>query len=231
MAQHSKQKFRALKLQLRRLIGKQALAEEHERRRIALFLSDDLAQILASLHMSLGALEQSALPAEQARALAEALKSIEEMIETVRTFAFDLSPPILYEIGLEPAVQWLAEKTQAEHGIGTSFEADGQDKPLNEDVRLGLFRVVRELLANAARHSRAQSIKVSIHKDGSNIRIEVEDDGVGFDVTEVRARREGKIGFGLLLVKELLRHLGGSLQIDSKPSRGTRVAVLGPLKR
>ena len=231
MSKHAKQKLRAFQLQLRQLIGKLVLNEEQERRRIAVFLCDDLAQNLASLKMSLDGLDQSALSPEQASTLEEGLKSIGKMIETVRMFAFDLSPSILYEIGLEPAVQWLTEKTQAEHGIGTSFEADGQAKPLNEDVRLGLFRVVRELLANAARHSRAQSIKVSIHKDGSNIRIEVEDDGVGFDVTEVRARREGKIGFGLLLVKELLRHLGGSLQIDSKPSRGTRVAVLGPLKR
>ena len=224
------EKLQIYQQQIRQLVNELVLADERERRRIAVFLCDDLAQNFASLKMSLDALDQSALSAEQASTLEEALRRVEKMIQDVRSLALDLSPAILYEIGLEPALEWLTEKIQADHGIAASFEDDSQDKPLAESIRLGLFRVVRELLANAAKHSRAQHVKVSTRKDGSNIQIQVEDDGVGFDLAAAQARRDAKFGFGLLLVKELLRHLGGSLQIDSKPGRGTRVALVAPLR-
>ena len=227
---HAEEELQTYQQQVRRLIGRQVLAEEQERRRIAVFLTNGFGQELASLKMSLDALRQSARSAELASSLEKILKSIEKMIQDVRSLAFDLSPAILYELGLEPAVEWLSEKTQADHGIATTFEDTGQDKPLDENVRLCLFWVVRELLANVTKHARAQHLKVSTCKDGSNIRIEVEDDGVGFDVAKVQARRDPKIGFGLLLLSELLEHFGGSIQTDSELGRGTRVILLAPLR-
>ena len=228
---HAEEKLQTYQQQLRGLIGKLVLAEEQERRRIAVFLCNGFGQELVSLKMSLDALRQSAHSAELASTLERILKSIEKMIQDVRSLAVDLSPHILYELGLEPALEWLTEKTQAEQDIAATFEDDAQDKPLDEGVRLGLFRAVRELLANVAKHAQAQHVKVSTRKDGSNIWIEVEDDGVGFDVAEVQARRGPKVGFGLLLFCELLSHFGGSLQIDSKLGRGTRITVVAPLKR
>ena len=138
-----------------------------------MFLSDDLCQNLASLKMSLDALRQSARSAELASTLEKARKFIGKMIESVRSLGLELSPAILYEIGLEPAVKWLTKKTQAEHGIAVTFDDDGQDKPLDESVHLGLFRVIRELLANAAKHAQAKHVKVSTYKDGSNIQIQM----------------------------------------------------------
>ena len=216
--------------QVRRLIGRLVLAEEQERRRIAVFLTNGFGQELASLKMSLDALRQSARSAELASSFEEILKSILKMIQDIRSLAFDLSPAILYELGLEPAVEWLVEKTQAEQDIAAIFEDDGQDKSLEDEVRVSLFRAVRELLANVTKHAGAQNLRVYIRKDGPNIRVEVEDDGVGFDVAEVQARRDPKVGFGLLLLRELLAAFGGILQVNSQPGRGTRVTLRAPLR-
>lgn len=232
IAEHklAQEKLRTYQQQLRRLIGELVLAEERERRRIAVFLCNGFCQDMASLRMGLETLRQSARSAELAGTLEEMLESTKKMIQDVRSLAFDLSPPILYELGLEPTIKWLVEKAQAQQDITATFQDDAQDKPLDEAVRLGLFRVIRELLANVAKHARAQHIKVSARKDGSDIRIQVEDDGTGFDLAEVQARRDSKVGFGLLLLSELLDHFGGSIRIDSKPGRGTRVTLVAPLK-
>jgi signal transduction histidine kinase len=128
-------------------------------------------------------------------------------------------------------VEWLTEQTQKQHGILPEFRDDRQPKPLDEDIQVLLFQAVRELLVNVAKHAQAQSVKVTIRRDGSDIQIIVEDDGVGFDAFPIGSHWSEIKGFGLFSIRERLDHFGGQLKIKSEPGHGTRVTLVAPLKR
>lgn len=225
----AEEKVRSREEQLRALASQLALAEERERRRIAAGLHDDVAQILATAGMKLQALQKTPPAKNLAAPLSEISGLVKQALADTRALTFDLSPPILYELGLEAACEWLAEKTQARHGITVAVEDDGNPKPLGEDIGIILFRAVRELLHNVAKHAQAQNARITIHRDGSNIRVRVADDGVGFDPTEPDPNPNINGGFGLFDLRERLDYFGGRLDIDSGLGRGTRVTLVAPL--
>ena len=216
---------------LRSLASQLSLTEERERRRIAMALHDRVGQTLAISKMKLGALRQLASSTELAEPLDEIHEFIEEIIRDTRSLTFELSSPILYQLGLEAALEWLAEQTQNRHGILSYFEDDGQPKPLDDDVRVLLFQAVRELLVNVAKHAQARSVKVAMRRDGSDVRIIVEDDGVGFDAFSIGPHWSEIKGLGLFSIRERLDHIGGQLRIVSTPGHGTQVTLVAPLKR
>ncbi len=226
----TEERLRDYRRRLRELASELVLAEEHLRRRIARDLHDDVGQELLSVKMRLAELRKGRASAKRTAALEGILKSVDRTIQNTRSLLFDLSPPVLYELGFEPAVEWLTEKLQADHGIATVFEDDGQAKPLTDDLRIGLFRALRELLVNIVKHAQAKNVKVSARRDGPNIRVEVQDDGVGFDVEKTQVPGDLSNGFGLFDIRERLHHFDGSFQIESKPGQGTRVTLLAPLK-
>ncbi|MCK4723422.1 MAG: ATP-binding protein, partial [Dehalococcoidia bacterium] len=129
--------------------------------------------------------------------------------------------------GLEPALEWLVEQVQAEHGIRCTFEDDGQTKPLGDDARGFVFWVVRELLMNVVKHAEAQAVTVSVCRDDSELRMVVEDNGVGFDTSEMEWRTRG---FGLFSIRERLTEFGGQFEVKSELGRGTRVILVVPLE-
>jgi len=216
---------------LRSLASQLSLTEERERRRIAAALHDRVGQTLAISKMKLGALRQLASSTELAKPLDEIREFIEEIIRDTKSLTFELSSPILYELGLEAAVEWLAEQTQHRQGILSCFEDDEQPRPLDDDVRVLLFQAVRELLVNVAKHAQAQHVKVTMQRDGSNIRVTVEDDGAGFAPPSTGSQWGRIKGFGLFSIRERLDHVGGHLEIKSEPGHGTRIALVAPLKR
>ncbi|MGA2914529.1 MAG: PAS domain-containing protein [Sedimentisphaerales bacterium] len=216
---------------LRDLTSEISLAEEHERRRLAIELHDQIMQNLILFKINLGKLRGENLPAELIKPLDEIYKRLDRTINDVRSLTFDLCSPTLYELGLEAAVrECLSEEVQQKHGIKTEFVDDAQPKPLDDEVRIVLYRAVRELLINIIKHANAQNVKVSIYKEKNKIRINVIDDGIGFiyPVENFASNKAG--GFGLFSIRERLNYLGGSLEIDSKPSRGTRVTLVTPTK-
>ena len=150
-------------------------------------------------------------------------------IADLRSLTFELSPPVLYELGLEPALQYLAEQMEREHGVPVQYRDDGLEKPLRDDLRVTLYRSVRELLVNAVKHARASQLKVSVSRLGDRIRILVEDDGVGFDsgILEVRSPAGG--GFGLFSIRERLSCVEGRMEIDSRAGSGARITLTVPL--
>jgi signal transduction histidine kinase len=127
-------------------------------------------------------------------------------------------------------VEWLIEQIQEHHGIVVDFKSDGKYKPLNDDVRALLFKAIRELLINVVKHADTQNAKVYTKRDGNNIRIEVKDDGAGFDTTEFNFSVSRDGGFGLFNMRERLEHLGGHFEIKSKTGHGTQVTLAAPLK-
>lgn len=217
--------------QLKSLASELTLAEERERHRIASGLHDQISQSLASSKIELDALRHCVSTKDPDEALKEVSDSIGKAIDDMRSLTFDLSYPILYELGFETAVaEWLTERIRQKHGIATEFEDDGQPKPLDDEVCVFLFRDVRELLMNVVKHAQAKKVKVSIRKVGRQIQVSVEDDGRGFDPEKVVAMAVRKGGFGLFSIRERLGQLGGHLEIESAPGQGAKVTIMAPLK-
>jgi PAS domain S-box-containing protein len=226
----AEERLRAHQARLRTLASELSLAEERERRQIAADLHDHTSQALAVAKIKLAALEKEATSKSLASHLAEIRKLLEETIEHTRALTFEISPPVLYQIGFEAAVSWLAEQFQKQHRIICQFEDDKQSKPLDEDVRVILFKATRELLLNIAKHANARKARVSVCKDDETVRIAVQDDGIGFDASAQDPPASVTGGFGLFSIRERLNYIGGQGQIDSSPRRGTRVILTAPLR-
>jgi len=215
---------------LRSLASQLTLTEERERRRIATDLHDSIGQALAISKIKLGALRESTSSIGLDGDIEGIRDLIEQTIQDTRSLIFDLCPPFLYELGFEKALEWLLEEIQKQHGITTLFENDGKPKPLDDDVRVLLFRTVNELLMNVVKHAQAKKSKVSVQRDRDNIQINVEDDGIGFDASKIQYRMDKTGGFGLFRIRERLNYLGGQLKIESEPHRGTKISLVVPIK-
>ena len=216
---------------LRSLASELSRTEERGRRQIAAELHDRIGQPLALIKINLGKACQSGISPDQEEALRAIREQVEETIQDARSLTFELSPPVLYELGLIPAVEWLVEQTREQGGIAIDLEDDGQPKPLSEGIRAALFRIIRELLVNVIKHAQASAASVRLERDGGIVRVTVEDDGIGFDPSEVELRSGPMAGFGLFSIRERLSHIGGDMRIEAGPGKGTRVVALAPLER
>lgn len=216
--------------QLRSLASELSLAEERERRRIAVTLHDSIGQTLALSKIKLGELRELSSSTDISAILEEIYKLIEVAIQETRSLTVELSPPVLYELGFEAAMEWLIEHVQDKYGILCDFISDRQPKPLDEDVRVILFQATRELMLNVVKHAKASNIKVSFYRIGDQVRIIVEDDGVGFDPVKIGMRANRARRFGLFSIRERLDYHSGNLQMESNPDQGTRVTMDVPLK-
>lgn len=217
----------AQRAELRRLAERLTLAEERERRRIADGLHDHVGQALAVAKLHLGMLLADVPPAVAER-VSFVRSLVEEGIEHTRSLTFDLAPHALHELGLVAALESLAADTLARYGLTATCHDDGVDKPVSEATRTILFLAVRELVHNVAKHAQARNVRIVTRREDTRLRIDVEDDGVGFVVAVDDDRQVGG-GYGLLNVRERVEHLGGGVAIDSAPGRGTRVVLTGPI--
>lgn len=216
--------------QLRDLTSELALAEERERRRIARGLHDEVGQVLGVVKIKLGELlDDAGLGDRAVRRVEEVRQHVEGMIRKIRSLTFELSSPVLHELGLEAAVQGLADRVAERHGIRCRLIDDARPKPLDADARVVLYSIVRELLWNVVQHSRARRVEIKLARAGDHVRIVVSDDGHGFEVASASEFFTADGGFGLFSARERSMHLGGSLEIESEPGRGTRVVVTAPL--
>ncbi len=216
--------------QLKSLASEISLAEERERRRIAAELHDDISQSLVISKMMLEQLRESEASDHIAGVLDDTCNLLAHSIESSRSLTFDLSPPILYELGFEAAVaEWLTEHVERKHNIAVEFKDDNEPKPMEDDMRALLFRMVRELLINVVKHASASKVKVSILRADEQVRVLVEDDGVGFDPTKAAPVGAKTGGFGLFNIRERLEQLGGCFEIKSSPNHGCKVIITAPL--
>jgi PAS domain S-box-containing protein len=229
---HMEQQLLEYQEQLRSLASQLSLAEEHERRHIALDLHDGLAQNLALSKMKLETFLESASCKDRNDFLTQVLELIERAIEDTRSLTLDLSPPALYEMGLEAAVEMLVEQLQVQHGDQTrfTFKYNKYSGFMNEDERIIVFRAVREMLVNVVKHAHARNAKVSMGNFNGLVRIVVEDDGIGFDTSGLYSYKGGSPKFGLFSIRERLEPLGGFVEVSSRPGFGTQVTLLVPLR-
>lgn len=210
---------------LRKLASEMSLVEERERRKLATSLHDQIGQVLALAKIRLGGIKASDSVTECRQLADEVREHLEQAIRSARSLTFELSPPILYELGFEAALQALCESFQKQHGLSLEFCNDREPKPLTDDMRILLFRAVRELLVNIVKHALAGKIRVSCRREGSCMLIVVADDGIGFKLSAFDARSPETPGFGLFSIRERLQHLGGEMSIESSPGCGTSVTL------
>jgi PAS domain S-box-containing protein len=226
----AEQKIEQYQEQLRSLAYGAALAAERERRRIGVELHDRTIQNLGLTSVKLAELRDRVALNGGAALFEQIHGLVKATIQDTRALLAELSPPVLYELGFEAAVEWLAE--QASTGVGRPrcvVRSDGATKPLGESSQVVLFQAVRELLTNVGKHARASEVRVSIERAGDALRVEVADDGVGFDPASVEPPSVSRGGFGLFSIRERLRLLGGVMRVDSKAGSGTRIVLTAPL--
>lgn len=210
---------------LRSLMTSLLIVEERERQRLAQDLHDGLSQTLALAQMRLAELRSSdkRFSAKQRAALEELRALIASADRSARAVGFELSPPSLHQLGLAPALRWLVENLQVRYGIEVEFDDGGGVRPLDETRRVILFRAVRELLINAAKHAGVKRVRVALRESSQSLLVRVEDSGVGMPLVE-----RGRVGTGLLSIRERLLHIGGALRVRSSPGRGTTVEIEAP---
>lgn len=219
-------KIAEYQIQLRSLASELALTEQRERRRIAQELHDQVGHALAGIKFRLGELSDRL----HDPIIMESLELLEQAIKSSRNLTYELSPPVLHELGLGAALEWLVHQLRANYGIAGEYIDDRQPKPLGEDLRVVLFQSVRELLMNIAKHSKASSARVEAQVKDAVLCITVSDDGVGFDPHALKKPGHPNGGFGLFSIRERLAHLGAQINIVSARGRGTKIELLSPLQ-
>ncbi len=212
--------------QLRALVSDLEAAEDRERRQIARDLHDDLGQTLAAAQVRLAGLcsdprDSVSIPAKAVADL------IDQANASTRSLAAQLAPAVLYELGLTPALEWLGEEVGRTFGLEVSVQDDGRPKLLSQEVRAILFRGVRELVINVAKHARTDSATIELESTDDQIVIRVSDAGVGYNPAahgEIPGR-----GLGLASVRERLSLIGGNLEVQSIAGEGTVAVLSAPL--
>lgn len=212
--------------QLHRLSADLEAAEDHERRQIARDLHDDLCPTLAAARIRLAALCDHRSGA--VRKIANDVDGLMALAShATRSLAEQLAPPILYELGLQPGLEWLAEEIKRGFSLEVSVQGDNQARPLSQVARSILYRATRELLINVAKHARAPSAQVKIWRNGDRVSISVSDVGVGFDPIKISATTNH--GLGLDSVRERLSFIGGRAEIRSLLGVGTVALLEAPI--
>jgi PAS domain S-box-containing protein len=224
--------FRAQQRQLRSLASKVSNTAEHERQRIAGNIHNGLGQSLSLIRMKLDMLlanERS--HGRTSISVKEVRDFVDQAISSVHSIIHELSPPILHTMGLESALEWLADKVREDTGLTVSFEVDGAPPPLDEDSKSLLYHAAGELIHNAVKHAGAGRVRVTLREKGDLAELVVEDDGAGFDPAQALNRISDTGGFGLFNIGIRCEQAGGSISIDSSPGRGTRIVLTLPVSK
>jgi PAS domain S-box-containing protein len=206
-----------------------SLAEDVERRRIASELHDGIGQTLALTKIKLDSLDCQSLSAGCKKTLGEICTHMELSIQQVRSLTSQISPPLLYEVGLGVAVEWLGERFHEEYGLAVAVNAELTPGSISEGIRGTLFAVIRELLLNVVKHAEAKQAVVNIGTIDDRIKIEVEDDGKGFDPAQIHGSEAKGGGFGLFNIRQKIAYLNGEFFVDSSIDGGTRITILAPM--
>lgn len=225
------QELAAYQRRLESMSAELALAEERERRRLAVALHDTISQPLAMAKMKLGQARHKAKDPGAIDAIEAARQLLDEALQQTRSLTFEISPPVLYELGFVSAVEWLAERANKHDGLSVMVTGSNECRAaqLPEPLTVLLFQAVRELLANVVKHANARNVDVILACHGRELAVVVRDDGRGFDAAEVRSAGGDDTGFGLFSLRTRLEHLGGRFEVRSQPGAGTRVTVAVPL--
>jgi signal transduction histidine kinase len=211
-----------------RLSGLLIDAQEKERSRLASELHDDFSQRLALLALGLdNAVELvTSAPDEAKRQLHDLLNSASELGADLHTLSHRLHSSTLEKLGLVPGVNALCREFMAQQGIAINFTHDEIPRAVHPDAALCLFRIVQESLRNLMKHSCAKKAHVDLRRVGDSLLVLVHDEGIGFDLQELKNRN----GLGIRSMEERTNLLGGRFEINSKPGHGTTIEACVPIQ-
>jgi signal transduction histidine kinase len=214
---------------LRSLASELNLSEERTRHTIAQTLHDEIAQLLALARMKLSSALTLSKETAADKIVDEVLDMLALVIKETRSLMVEISPPVLHDLGLAAAIDWMAERMSSEHGIIIETMKTGDFLDLEQDVKIMLYQMTRELLVNIAKHSGGRHVVLTIERDDRTIGITVRDDGKGFDARGAgSAAADG--GFGLFSIRERLKSYNGSLHVESQRGKGTTVSIRLPVR-
>ena len=215
---------------IRRYTNLATQAQEKERQRIALELHDDTLQSLATLGLRIDRLigTQRKLPEEITESLQQLRGVTDDLLRNLRRFCQDLRPPMIEDLGLVEALQWMAEGLSNQTGIDIHIHTEGLRRRLSSQTELLLFRIAQEALNNARKHSKATEVKLRVTFGPKQVGLTIEDNGQGFEVPLRLGDFAQLGGLGLMGMHERAILAGGTFDVSSNPNTGTVVTVLIP---
>jgi PAS domain S-box-containing protein len=232
------EKLEQYRRKLRKLAAELTVVEARERRQIAAELHENLGQLLATAKLKIAPMRTMANNAQLESGLTEVQGLVEEALQQTRSLTYQVSSPILYQLGLEVALKWLAENMAGQYGYRVAFTRLGESGSLPEESSGFLFSAVRELLVNVAKHAAASEVAVRLRWLDDCVEVLVKDNGKGFrrtglsDFSDLKTGvSESADGFGLFNIQERVSDLGGWVWLHTEPQRGTAVKIHLPLDR
>jgi PAS domain S-box-containing protein len=228
----SEQQVQEYQLRLKALASELTQAEERERSRIAAELHDHVGQVLAFARIQVASARKRTSDLQLISTLDELSETLRQAIGDTRDLVFDLSSPLLKEIGIAAALsEWMETQIGKKHQLKTELIHDDQPIPMDTDVQALVFRTVRELLTNVVKHAQATHVTVCLEHKDDLLRISVKDDGVGYTDDWSSEQTERSRGFGLFNTQERMMDLGGSMEIITEAGKGCEVILLSPTHR
>jgi two-component system, chemotaxis family, CheB/CheR fusion protein len=214
-------------VQLRTLAAELTKSEQRERERLAKVLHDNLQQLLAGARFRLSILEPRVQDETSRKTMTVLSGLLDQALETSRSLTGELSPTILFEAGLEAALPVLGRQMETNHGLVVHVETNTHVEQDEDGVPVLLYNAARELLFNVVKHAKVQSAEVRLSRVGGGmVQLVVSDEGVGFDPARLASVGTSGSGLGLFSLRERLEYMGGHIEIESAPGRGTRVTLL-----
>lgn len=216
--------------QLRWLASELTLAEQRERKRLAAELHDYLAQMMVLGRLKIGQARQKLTTADTyfARLTADLDEIFSKSLAYTRSIMAELSPPVLQELGLPPALKWLGEQ-MVKHGLSVDVQVSHDHMPLPDDQAMLLYQSVRELLLNVLKHAATDHAAVTLSlEDDEMVKVTVQDEGQGSSRPLFEEKTAGE-HFGLFSIRERMKAMGGSMEAGSVVGRGTTVTLHVPL--
>ncbi|MBE0650980.1 MAG: response regulator [Bacteroidales bacterium] len=214
---------------LRKLNSELLMAEEKERRRIAEYLHDGIGPILSLANINLSSLLRKELVPDVQGTIHKATKLLSDAIAQSRSLTYDLSPPVLYELGLIPAIKWKLSQVELNHKINTGFQSSLPKLDLSIDTGILVYRIISELLTNVIKHASANKIDIQIKKDERFYYFLVSDNGKGFDF-KGKTTLLSNNSYGLFSIKERLDSIKGDFIIETELNKGTKTTISIPVK-
>jgi signal transduction histidine kinase len=214
------------RVRARQLATQVISAQDEERARVARELHDSTAQILTAAMLQLGVAARESDSGPLSARIVTLRELIAEALEEVRSMSHTMHPRVLDDLGLVPALEWLARQTRDQEALDVRVVADDPSPCVPPELASVLYRVAQEALRNASRHADARNVQVRVTCTREHATLEVQDDGRGFDVRQAEERRPG---MGLFSMRERVALVDGRLEVTSAPGRGTRVVATVPL--
>ncbi len=219
----AKKEIEEYQTSLQRLTSEISLIEEKQKKEIAANIHDHLSQSLVISRMKIVDLEKKAASKEVQEDLGFIKNHISEALENSRKITYELSPPVLYQLGIIDALDWFADETNEKYGIEFKFNCNVTAIQISEFKSILLFRCVQECVTNTLKYAEASLITLDFIKDKDSIIVTLSDNGKGFDTSKLNKTVHSGSGFGLFAVKERIRNINGKLEITSKINIGTKI--------